>query len=1011
MQSNDFRGFLRRLGSAALFLMACSLGLGMVADEAAAQGYTQLQVLLPGETAAPGTSGGKLGTPIEQTVGTAFDIVVRATDASWNTVGTINNSILVGASDQGATLPGAFTLVGGESTVSVTLSASGSFNFTADDQTDGTIPTANSAFVTARLLQGFEFSRISQKNQNAGAPMNITVEAIDPTGQRVAGFNGVIALQELTSFGVGRIAPSSIQLSGGSWTGNLTMYRADETSINRGNVNIYAYWPTDPSRNGTSDPFTVHPGNFSKVQLIVPGQSPEPGSVNGSTGSPASHGADEVFAVEVYATDNYWNPVPSGDTVRVTSSDTAASTPVTGAMTNGFRQFTLSLGTVGTQTLTVNDQTNGSIQGMTTDPIPVISGNVNQFVIDPFATPATAGNAVTVTIRAADSAGNTIPAFDGDAILTANTGPGSISPSQISFGSGFWTGEITFRGAGGAVALTCADYASPPHTGTSPSFEVLPGPFVGLQVVVPGETPAGGTIKGVSGLPDDQASGSAFNMQLRAVDAYWNRVSGITDRVVVWSSDAFAAVPDTVNLVNGLLSVPVTLFAAGAQTVSVADVDNGSIASHTSSPIYVVPGSYGRIVLVAPGESLAPGQPEGRAGTATDQSINFSFTVSVYATDNWGNPVTGISDVISISSNDPLAQLPADAAMVDGRADMVVRLATGGFQQITATNVSQPAIGTSTTQVRAISSGLHLEASISPSSVGAGEPFNLTVSVTNDAGAVIQEINSFVSVTVTNASTQNPGRGTLLNTSFQLLQGQRTISETYTFAEDIVLRVTDDAGNQPAVTGVLTVTPGTPASIAFTSNPSWLRGNKTAQLSAQLLDAYGNGVPDAPMNFTRLAGQAELTPIDVTTDGEGIARAELLAPRTPEVATIQAQSGAITQQLDVETALVNPNAAGGYVGNFPNPFHPEENPTTIAYKLDDDAKVRLRIFTLTGGLVLDETVPKGDVGAQQGLNQYLWDGKNGDGEFVASGGYILLIEAEGSGETLHTMRRKIGVVR
>jgi flagellar hook assembly protein FlgD len=165
------------------------------------------------------------------------------------------------------------------------------------------------------------------------------------------------------------------------------------------------------------------------------------------------------------------------------------------------------------------------------------------------------------------------------------------------------------------------------------------------------------------------------------------------------------------------------------------------------------------------------------------------------------------------------------------------------------------------------------------------------------------------------------------------------------------------------------------------------------------------------MNFTRLAGQAELTPIDVTTDGEGIARAELLAPRTPEVATIQAQSGAITQQLDVETALVNPNAAGGYVGNFPNPFHPEENPTTIAYKLDDDAKVRLRIFTLTGGLVLDETVPKGDVGAQQGLNQYLWDGKNGDGEFVASGGYILLIEAEGSGETLHTMRRKIGVVR
>ena len=34
-----------------------------------------------------------------------------------------------------------------------------------------------------------------------------------------------------------------------------------------------------------------------------------------------------------------------------------------------------------------------------------------------------------------------------------------------------------------------------------------------------------------------------------------------------------------------------------------------------------------------------------------------------------------------------------------------------------------------------------------------------------------------------------------------------------------------------------------------------------------------------------------------------------------------------------------------------------------------------------------------------------------DGTIVASGGYIVFIRADGNGETLHEMRRKVGVVR
>ena len=73
-----------------------------------------------------------------------------------------------------------------------------------------------------------------------------------------------------------------------------------------------------------------------------------------------------------------------------------------------------------------------------------------------------------------DVGGNTIPNYSGDAILTANTGAGSISPELITFANGLWSGATTFRGAGGSVTLTCSDFSSPPHIGTSNSFTVLP---------------------------------------------------------------------------------------------------------------------------------------------------------------------------------------------------------------------------------------------------------------------------------------------------------------------------------------------------------------------------------------------------------------------------------------------------------------------------------------------------------------------------------------------------------
>jgi hypothetical protein len=182
-------------------------------------------------------------------------------------------------------------------------------------------------------------------------------------------------------------------------------------------------------------------------------------------------------------------------------------------------------------------------------------------------------------------------------------------------------------------------------------------------------------------------------------------------------------------------------------------------------------------------------------------------------------------------------------------------------------------------------------------------------------------------------------------------------------------------------------------------------------VSARVVDAYDNGVPDRAVSFSLSAGGGFLSPIDSLTSAAGVARCDFRSPRSPETDRVHAVSGALNADLNIETAFVDPAAAGGYLTNYPNPFHPGEAPTTIAYKLDDNATVTLKIFTLTGGLVWTQSFTPGAEGGSAGLNTVLWDGKNGKGDIVASGGYVLLIEAAGQGETLHTMTRKIAVVR
>src|SRR5207247_2811145 len=68
---------------------------------------TKLQILVPGEVAAPGTATGKTAAaPTAQTAGTAIasGIVVNAVDANWNVVSAATPNVTISSTDSNATI-------------------------------------------------------------------------------------------------------------------------------------------------------------------------------------------------------------------------------------------------------------------------------------------------------------------------------------------------------------------------------------------------------------------------------------------------------------------------------------------------------------------------------------------------------------------------------------------------------------------------------------------------------------------------------------------------------------------------------------------------------------------------------------------------------------------------------------------------------------------------------------------------------------------------------------------
>jgi hypothetical protein len=111
--------------------------------------FSQLQVLLPGESPAPNTPTGKTGTPTDVSLGTVgyADVTVRAVDANWNLVNS-TDTVHLTTTDAFAYVPPDAAMVGGVATFtgafSLAFGQTGTFTISATNMSRA-MPEATSS--------------------------------------------------------------------------------------------------------------------------------------------------------------------------------------------------------------------------------------------------------------------------------------------------------------------------------------------------------------------------------------------------------------------------------------------------------------------------------------------------------------------------------------------------------------------------------------------------------------------------------------------------------------------------------------------------------------------------------------------------------------------------------------------------------------------------------------------------------------------------------------------------
>jgi hypothetical protein len=559
-----------------------------------------------------------------------------------------------------------------------------------------------------------------------------------------------------------------------------------------------------PGVNDTST-VLVDPGEFDRLMLLLPGETPEPGGpqADGKTGSPSSQTASLQFDVRIRSTDQFWNLVDnSTEHVRLASDDDSITptNPLNNdqPLVNGEIVMPLFLTSTGFITLAASALDHTDIQGQ------LATVEVEQGAQYQISTPATAyvgpPSTFTMSVALVDSNGVPLPEANNWVtidVLRSNLEPASstlqVTQAQLS------TGSVTIPNQAydtvEDIVVRITDNSG--RQSYSSTIQMLPN---GLEYVV--------TV-GVDPLPR-VGPPSTFPVTVRLRDVDTHTTIDDDRRFDVTMMAAAGGIGQGVwgtasqRLDHGQITFQQSYTRAENVYVSVTDTTGLSAAS----PVFAVRADgYKRLQIIAPGETVAAGIPAyeatGKSGTPTTQRSGEPFPLTVRAVDQYWNlaDTTNVGRLRLVASDNSFSQ-PGNpdqnfVPFVNGRRTFNAYLTDEGVVSVTVydeDDLNKP----SQSSYVPVDPPFEYEITVPPAAPTGPVPgFQVTVKL-------IDPVTGNVVPTAQNRFYMTPLRpnrgaasGTLGITDSQLIGGVRVLNtQSYSTVEDIIIRVTDDYGRE-----------------------------------------------------------------------------------------------------------------------------------------------------------------------------------------------------------------------
>ncbi len=215
-------------------------------------------------------------------------------------------------------------------------------------------------------LNSFEFTDTIPSPQYAGDSFGITIVAKNPSGG-IYPYNGYAHLSTTKDDYWCYVYPNRITFMNGVWQGKVMVTRADSLRLRCRRDTI----------TGESNEFEVFSGPPDKFFFLLPGEQMAPGSPEGRLPyPPQDQVAGDSFLFDVYLTDAWHNIVEfRDDSVYFSATDSFASLPPGGQLSNGRGTFTATMRQAGSHHMFVRPGTGSPIDPDTSSQFTVFPGS------------------------------------------------------------------------------------------------------------------------------------------------------------------------------------------------------------------------------------------------------------------------------------------------------------------------------------------------------------------------------------------------------------------------------------------------------------------------------------------------------------------------------------------------------------------------------------------------------------------------------------------------------------